>query len=211
MNVGDSVTHALREWGRSEWDAAMLHACNAVDGTGKKRYPNRRVGARFKRTIRDSIDIFGAVALTGLNVPLLRFPVAVKSDLPDKRPDVADVIYGIHRCTHGHGDELPEGFELTPIQDGGDAVNIRLTLDGKLQLPTSVVMGLLAVAIFAPENNDQVIGGGGNYGLTLVWQRLMVNDWWGRGDDFRELVRLDQAPSGFTVDFGRFWNDWKPV
>jgi hypothetical protein len=188
----------------------MLHACNAVDGTGKKRYPDRRVGARFKRTIRDSIDIFGAVALTGLNVPLLRFPVAVKSDLPDKRPDVADVIYGIHRCTHGHGDELPEGFELTPIQDGGDAVNIRLTLDGKLQLPTSVVMGLLAVAIFAPENNDQVIGGG-NYGLTLVWQRLMVNDWWGRGDDFRELVKLDQAPSGFVVDFARFWDDWKPV
>ncbi len=190
----------------------MLHACNAVDGTGKKRYPQEKsVAARFKRTIRDSLDIFGAVALTGLNVGLIRFPVAVKSDLPDKRPDLADVIYGIHRCTHGHGDELPEGFELTAIEDGGDAVRIRLTRDGKLQLPISVVMGLLAVAIFAPENKDQLIGGGGDYALSLVWQRLMLNDWWGRGDDFRELTKLDQIADGLVVDFGRYWDGWKPV
>ena len=189
----------------------MLHACNAVDGTSKKRYPNLPVTERFKRTIRDSIDIFGAVALTGLNVELIRFPVAVKSDLPDKRPDVADVIYGVHRCTHGHGDELPDGFELTPIQDGGDSVNIRLKRDGTVQLPTSVVMGLLAVAVFAPENKDQKIGRGANYGLTLVWQRLMLNDWWGREADFRELANVQQVSDGLVVDFGSWWDGWEPV
>jgi hypothetical protein len=52
MNVGDSVRHGLDHWDNNEWDAAMLHACNAVDGTGKKRYPKLGVGARFKQTTR---------------------------------------------------------------------------------------------------------------------------------------------------------------
>lgn len=28
------------------------------------------------------------------------------------QPDLADLIYGVHRCCHGHGDDLPDGFEL---------------------------------------------------------------------------------------------------
>ena len=55
-NVGDSVKHSMG--GGAAGDTAMLHACDAVDGTGKKRYPSLGVAARFKRTIRDSIDIF---------------------------------------------------------------------------------------------------------------------------------------------------------
>ena len=93
MNVGDSVKHSIDEWERRKWDAAMLHACNAVDGTGKKRYPSLGVAARFKRTIRDSIDIFRMVATPGLNIEQTRFPAAVKSNLSNQRPDIADVIY----------------------------------------------------------------------------------------------------------------------
>lgn len=156
MNVGDSVGHAIDEWRRHKWDAAMLHACNAVDGTGKKRYPRLGVGRRFKHTIRDSIDIFRMVATPGLDVELIRFPAAVKSDLPDKRPDIADVMYGIHRCAHGHGDELPRGFELTRIANGGKSVELMMARDGRVQLSSSVVLGLLAIAITAPEKQGPV-------------------------------------------------------
>ena len=31
----------------------------AVDATAKKRYPQLGVASRFKRTIRDGLDIFG--------------------------------------------------------------------------------------------------------------------------------------------------------
>lgn len=27
-------------------------------------------------------------------------------------PDIADVLYHVHRCAHGHGDEVVDGFEL---------------------------------------------------------------------------------------------------
>ena len=83
VNVGDSVAHALDEWRRRKLNAAMLHACNAVDGTGKKRYPRLGVATRFKRTMRDSIDIFRMVATPGFDITQTRFPAAVKSDWPD--------------------------------------------------------------------------------------------------------------------------------
>lgn len=35
MNVGNSVRKAIDDWGSGEQDAAMLHVCNAVDGTAK--------------------------------------------------------------------------------------------------------------------------------------------------------------------------------
>jgi hypothetical protein len=101
VRVGDSVKFSLDHWKKNEWDAAMLHACNAVDATGKKRYRKLRVAPRFKRTIRDSLDIFGAMAMPGYNLDETRFPVSVKSNMPDRRPDVADIVYGIHRCAHG--------------------------------------------------------------------------------------------------------------
>jgi hypothetical protein len=36
MNVGESVRKAIDDWEHGELEAAMLHACNAVDGTAKK-------------------------------------------------------------------------------------------------------------------------------------------------------------------------------
>ena len=56
----------------------MLHACNAEDGTGKKRYPKLGVGARFKRTIRDSLDIFRVIAAPGI-------------EFSDPFPDIGEV------------------------------------------------------------------------------------------------------------------------
>jgi hypothetical protein len=206
VNVGDSVKHSLDHWDRQEWDPAMLHACNAVDGTGKKRYPELPVGARFKRTIRDSLDIFRLMAAAGIDFENTRFPIAVKSDLPDRRPDVADIMYGIHRCSHGHGEELPEGFELTAHAPG--MVRIRISREGKIQLPASAALGLLAIAVFAPENKGQVIPG--VYSLSWYQHVFHICGWWGRQDHFREIISVDQSPR-VTLEFSEWWNDWTPV
>jgi hypothetical protein len=183
----------------------MLHACNAVDGTGRKRYPKLGVGARFKATIRDSLDIFRIMAAPGIDVDKTRFPIAVKSDLPDKRPDIADVLYGIHRCTHGHGDELPEGFELTPYAYGIQVMRIS---QGKIQLPASAVLGLPAIAVFAPENKGQTIPG--MYSLSWYQHVFHICGWWGWQDHFRDIISVDQFPR-VTLHFGDWWDSWTPV
>lgn len=156
VSVGESVAQSLQQWDRKLWDVAMLHACNAVDETGRKRYPTLGVGTRFRTALRDSLDIYGVMATPGVDLEKTRFPVGVRSDLlPDKRPDIADVLYGIHRWLHGHADESSVEFEVSPYVNASAA--LRIANDGKIQLPKSAILGLLAVAVFAPENKGEVI------------------------------------------------------
>jgi hypothetical protein len=44
MEVGRSVSKAIADRLAGDMDSAMLHACNAVDGTAKKIYPSLGVG-----------------------------------------------------------------------------------------------------------------------------------------------------------------------
>jgi hypothetical protein len=206
VDVGDSVRRSLDHWERREWDTSMVHACNAVDGTAKKRYPQPGVASRFKRTIRDSLDIFRVMAAPGIDFEQSRFPIAVKSDLPDGRPDIADVLYGVHRWSHGHDDELPEGFELTP--HGPRPAGVQVWRSGKIQLPASAVIGLLAIAVFAPENKGEAIPEG--YQLSWYQHVFHICLWWGWQDHFREIISTAQIPQ-VTLDFAESWDDWTPV
>ena len=184
----------------------MLHACNAVDGVGNARYPQLGVANQFRRTIRDSTDIFGVMTAQGVDFDQSRFPIAVKSDLPDGRPDIADVLYGIHRRSHGHSDDLPNGFELTPPGPVVSGVNI--WRDGKIQLPAAAVIGLLAIAVFAPESKGQVIPH--SYQISWYQRVFHISDWWGWQDHFREIISVAQVPQ-VPLDFGKSWDNWTPL
>ncbi len=206
VEVGGAVRRSLDHWERREWDLAVVHACNALDGTAKKRYPHEGVASRFKRTLRDSLDIFATMAAPTVDFEQTRFPIAVKSDLSDSRPDIADVLYGIHRWNHGHDNELPKGFELTP--HGPRPLGIHIWSAGKIQLPAAVVIGVLAVAVFSPENKDQTIPDG----YQLSWYQHVFNIclWWGWQDHFREIIGNSQIPCA-ALDFGESWNEWAKV
>lgn len=206
-SVGESVAQSLQQWDRKLWDVAMLHACNAVDETGRKRYPTLGVGTRFRTALRDSLDIYGVMATPGVDLEKTRFPVGVRSDLlPDKRPDIADVLYGIHRWLHGHADESSVEFEVSPYVNASAA--LRIANDGKIQLPKSAILGLLAVAVFAPENKGEVIPP--DYQLSWYDHVFFISVWWGWQDHFREIVNVDRA-SLVALDFGDLWNGWTPV
>jgi hypothetical protein len=87
----------------------MLHACNAIDGTAKKAYPTiQGSNLRFTQLLRDNYDVLGPMGVPGINLVETGFPVKVaKPKARDGQPDLADVIYGIHRCTHGQGTNSP--------------------------------------------------------------------------------------------------------
>src|SRR5262245_19650534 len=109
MIVGQSVRHAIDDWGQRKLESAMLHACNAVDGTARKLYPALGSQDRFPRTLRENYGILGPMGAPGIDLAKTRFPVTVKKPTAsDGKPDIADVIYGIHRCAQAHGDELPD-------------------------------------------------------------------------------------------------------
>jgi hypothetical protein len=202
-SVGKSVKAAIDEWERGEFDLAMLHACNAVDGTAYKLYPPP-VGsnARFTRLLRENYEILGPMGLPGINLADTRWPVKVeRPKASGGLPDIADVIYGVHRCTHGHGGELPDGFSLWPDAAGPETLTRSSAERGKLRLSDRVIFGLLAVAVFSAANLGQIVPDG--YHLTFAGTVLPINQWWGRAADFIELAASERLPS-VVLDFSNW-------
>lgn len=206
MNVGDSVRKAIDDWEQGEFEAATLHACNAIDGTAAKLYPSIGSNARFTRLLRENYAIFGPMGIPGIDLVNTRFPVKVeRPKAAGGMPDIADVIYGIHRCTHGHGNELPNGFEFLPDAAGPARITRMLIEKGKVRLSDRVIFGLLAVAILSPANVSQTVPAG--YHLTFGTAQLSINEWWGRAADFiTQIATQVQLPS-VKLDF----TDWMDV
>lgn len=203
MNVGNSVRKSINDWEAGELDSAMMHACNAVDGTAKKLYPKLGSNARFTQFLRDNYSILGPMGAPGVNLIETRFPVSVdRPKAPGGKPDLADVIYGIHRCSHGHGDELPGGFELIP--DARDPARLtRIQIErGAIRLSDRIIFGLIAVAVLSPANTDQHVPDG--YYLTFgANAKLIINEWWGRAADFPAVAASDPVPL-VTLDFAEW-------
>jgi len=208
VNVGNSVRKAIDDWERGETDAAMSHACNAVDGTAKKVYPSLGSNARFTRLLRDNYAILGPLGIPGINLVETRFAVKVeRPKAPGGKPDLADVFFGVHRCSHGHGEELPDGFELMPdARQPVRAGELRKTtvkvVRGAIRLSDRIIFGVIAVPVLSPANKDQHVPNG--YYLTFgAEEKLIINEWWGRATDFPAIAAPEPVPS-ITLDF----NEW---
>lgn len=205
MRVGDSVRNAINSFEADEIEAAMLHACNAVDGTARKVYPTAKVGERFVALLRDNYDIVGVMGSPGIDVVNTRWPVEVQHIGGSKKewPDFADIVYAIHRCSHGHGDAVPEGFELIPGAQGPVGMSTVQVEPGRVRISDRAIFGLLAVAVLSPANFDQRVPDG--FYLTLGDTPMVINEWWGRAKDFHQVAALHPMPL-VTLDF----TDWTP-
>ena len=203
MNVGNSVRKAIDDWEQGELESAMLHACNAVDGTAKKLYPTHGSKARFTRLLRENYGVFGPMGTPGIDLAETRFPVkVVRPTAEGGKPDIADVIYSIHRCAHGHGGELPDGFELLTDAAGPPRYTRILVEKGRVRLSDRVIFGLLSVAVLSPANQGQSVPDG--YHLTFGGKAVLpINEWWGRAADFASIAAQEPLPQ-VELDFG----DW---
>jgi hypothetical protein len=204
MNVGKSVFKAVQEWQRGDPESAMLHACNAVDGTARKAYPTLGNKERFTKLLRDHYDVLGAMGAPGINLMETRFPVVVRRPTASGgEPDLADVIYAVHRCTHGHGDELPDGFSLLSDAAGPPRVTRMTVQDGSVQLSDRVIFGLVAVAVFASVNANERSPNATLFLTFGATEKMLVNEWWGREADFLKVAAADPSPQ-VTLDFSEW-------
>lgn len=205
MTVGDEVRSGLDHWSRGEWRPALWHATAALNKTADKRYPALEEGAAFRQALRDDVDIFAALAAADIDLVGSRFPLPVPSDQSDGRPDIADVMYAVHRYLHVDEIEMPAGCQVVPPTEDVSMFSIA---NGRLWLRASAALGLLAVAVFAPENEGQPIPE--SYFLSWRNYDFLVSDSWGQRERFRELMAT--APiEKYTLDFGDSWDAWAPV
>jgi hypothetical protein len=203
--VGDSVRKSIADWEAGDAQFAMMHACNAIDGTAGKVHPSLGSNARFTRLLRDNYCILGPMGAPGINIESTRWPVKVeKPKAAGGLPDLADVIYGVHRCAHSHGEALPNGFELLPDASGPPRMTRFSIQKGKVQLSDRIIFGLLAVAVLSPVNADQTVPDG--YHLSFAGIVLPINDWWGRAADIGPVLATEVLPL-VKLDF----KDWMEI
>lgn len=203
MRIEKSIQKAFDEFIAGDAESAMLHASNAVDGTAAKAYPAKGSNLRFTTFLRDNYAILGPMGCPGFDLENQRFAVKVeRPKAPGGKPDLADIIYGVHRCSHGHGQDLPDGFELVADAAGPSGLTrIFFNGPGKVQLSDRLIFGLLAVVIMSPLNANLRLPDG--YYLTFGRQRveMFVNDWWGRAKDFPAIAALEPMPL-LNMDWG---------
>jgi hypothetical protein len=111
MKIADHIKYSLDACDSKELDKAMHFACLAVDGTAKKMYPDiHNVGERFRRFIVEHLDII-ELMFGGLNLKETIFP------FKDSKGNIGikfqDIVYEKFRCSLAHGDELPDGYDVT--------------------------------------------------------------------------------------------------
>lgn len=204
MNTGNSVRKAIDDWEIGELDASMLHACNAIDGTAAKLFGSLGSNARFTRLLRERYWILGPMGVPGINLDDTRFPIRVeKPKAPGGQPDLADVIYGVHRCSHGHGRELPDGFTLISNAGVGGGLTQLSVEKGAIRLSDRIIFGLLAVAVLSPANLGQQVPQGYFLSFGRAALTMPINEWWGRELDFPAIAATEPMPS-VKLDFG----DW---
>ncbi|MBI5276579.1 MAG: hypothetical protein HY854_08960 [Burkholderiales bacterium] len=185
MRIAEHVGYAIDHMEQGKFDPALLHACIAIDATAKRLYPTeKRVRVRYVRCLRDYYWLIEPMLGAGINlvdtkwgnVPLSRTPT----------PDWAEVVYEIFRCSHAHGDEVPPEFSVEPLP--GQFQHRWRFGRGELHMPTTVVFALIGVAVVARVNEREKIHKLGTYYLTLGRGKYIVDEWWGREDDFRPIA-----------------------
>ena len=100
-------------------------------------------------------------------------------------PDFAEIIYEVFRCSHAHGDEIPQTFSLIPTTSPFGSQ--WLLADGELHMPDRVLWALLALSVFSTVNAVET-SPNTRY-LALGENRFVVADWWGREAEVRHLAQ----------------------
>lgn len=138
----------------------------------------------------------------GVNLAETLFPIRVEENGTQTLLDMADLIYSVHRCSHGHGDDLPEGFSLIPDAGSTEQITRMLIGQGKVQLSDRMIFALLAVAVTNNRNIDERAGDG--YYLTFgASEPLFINDYWGKANEFLAILATVQLPQ-VKLELGEF-------
>jgi hypothetical protein len=76
-------------------------------------------------------------------------------------------------------------------------------MKGRFRLSARVIFALLGVAVLQPANHDQRVLD--EYFLTLGNSAPLINDWWGRADEFHKVAAEYSMPL-VKLNFGE-WMD----
>lgn len=180
VSIEKRVTEALRSLVNSDPEGALFQICVAVEVTAKAEYGKSGRGS-YKAFLEENLGLITEIAFGGIRVEALK--------LGFKHPDLAtdadgcaafqDILYHVVRCGLYHEAGLPADIEFT------DANHI-CARQGLLQLPASLILGLVICVVVAPSNSTERTSG--QNVLRLGDTHLPINCLWGRRPELQWLL-----------------------
>lgn len=185
MELHEHVLKAIRDLEMGDKEPAIMHACAAIDATAEKLF-----GKSGRRSYKDCVQkylwVIEAMMGFGVNLEDTAWKNVSIKDNYGNRVEVesfGDIIYHIFRCHHAHGKPVSSGYELLPEVEGKLHWQIG---GGVIRMPDAIIPALLAVSVFSKPNFG--ISTTGDYFLSLGQEKFLVKEWWGREDDFKNLL-----------------------
>lgn len=191
--MAERIRCALDDVGAGKLMSALMHACAAVDGTGAKLYPDKKVRDRFVETFDRYLWIVEPMLAIGINLEETTFKWIVLEKRPAR---FSEIIYEIFRCNLAHGTEVPPGFNV--VLRKSDEHRSVLIGQQQLVLPDTIIFALLAVAVFSTANAGQKIGA--DSWLSCGTMHFTIDEWWGREADARISLSTVKMPR-IKMDF----------
>jgi hypothetical protein len=183
MRIEDRVRLAFDLGLNRDFMAMLAIALPAIDESAKRKW-KKGGKSGFLKFLRDNYDVLQWFSGNVINYSEMKFPT-IDSDFTDnktvERPDLAEIVYHVHRCCLAHGQDISANFGITPRRADG-SLDFKISKDGKfLNLPESIAWGLLAAVVLDPVNSA-LQSRSGNY-FTVAFEQntyfLNVDLFWG--------------------------------
>lgn len=178
MKMSDRIQYAIDDASSGKTLSGLMHACFALEGTGKKLFGDGFSRDLFVKTFNHYLWVIEPMFACGINLDETLFK---NIKLKKRQSSFCEILYEVFRCSFAHGYELPEGFgvELT-----SDPMHRTLHFEKQsLIIPDTIIYALCAAVIFSNANADLSIKEG--YWLACGTMYFDINKWWGREEDAR--------------------------
>lgn len=185
VDIGDHVRVAILLAEHSEPEAALLHALQAIDGTGKKLRPTADTRERIVETIDQYAWVIEPMIGMGIDITGSTIPFVQLNHRPSR---FSEVLYELFRTYLAHGDPLPAGTGIS-LSVGQFDRSWQAGPGNSITVPDTVTWGLIAAAVLCQANSGQHVG---NESLFEYHspdasddRTFRIDDWWGREDEVR--------------------------
>ena len=164
--IGRNVKRALRAYEESDYEASAAAIFPAVDATGKKRFPAKGSGVRFRGIIEQQQDLITFLAIGN---------VIIGGSFYGKT--MPEALWHFARCPLLHEAELDRRISFSNTDS--------LAIGETWNLPPSFLLGIIVSVVAARENlgETEVLTGVVRFGSD----HLDIQTLWG-GEDFLRAI-----------------------
>ncbi len=167
--IGRRVCTAVKAYSEIDYETSATALFQAIDATGRKRFPNLGNGARFKKLLANQEDIISATATSSVHV-----------GINCNRMTMPEAMWKLGRNPLLHEAELDKRLMFNNA-DG-------MLIGHEWNLPPSFLLGMAVGVMSAKENTGEteILEGEVSF---WGWQ-LKLQSLWGGEDFLRSILKM---------------------